>query len=140
MTSLALSLSLLLAAAPQASRPAAVPPPLDVRVFTLPNGLTVMLHPDHRLPQVTLNTWFQVGSRDEAPGRTGFAHLFEHLMFMGTKRVPGNQFDVLMESGAAPTTPPPARTGPTTSAGAPRRSCPPCSGWTPTGSSPWPTP
>lgn len=67
--------------------------------YTLPNGLTVILHEDHRLPQVVINTWFYVGSKDEARGRTGFAHLFEHLMFMGTKRVPGNQFDVLMETG-----------------------------------------
>jgi predicted Zn-dependent peptidase len=67
--------------------------------FTLPNRLTVILHPDHSLPQVVVNTWFWVGAKDEAPGRTGFAHLFEHLMFMGTDRVPGNQFDVLMESG-----------------------------------------
>jgi len=48
---------------------------------------------------VVVNTWFGVGSKDEAAGRTGFAHLFEHLMFMGTARVPGNQFDVLMEQG-----------------------------------------
>lgn len=68
-------------------------------VTTMPNGLTVILHEDHTLPQVTINTWFGVGSRDEAPGRTGFAHLFEHLMFMGTTRVPQGQFDAIMESG-----------------------------------------
>jgi predicted Zn-dependent peptidase len=67
--------------------------------YTLPNGMTVILHQDRRLPQVTVNIWYVVGSKDEAPGRSGFAHLFEHLMFMGTHRVPGNQFDVLMESG-----------------------------------------
>jgi predicted Zn-dependent peptidase len=82
---------------------AAVPPLAAqepaVETTTLPNGLTVILHPDHSLPQVTINTWFWVGAKDEAPGRTGFAHLFEHLMFMGTDRVPGNQFDMLMESG-----------------------------------------
>jgi predicted Zn-dependent peptidase len=82
----------------------AVVPPLAaqepaVETYTLPNGLTVILHPDRSLPQVTVNTWFWVGAKDEAPGRTGFAHLFEHLMFMGTARVPGNQFDMLMESG-----------------------------------------
>ncbi|MBK7670622.1 MAG: insulinase family protein [bacterium] len=48
---------------------------------------------------VTINTWFAVGSKDESPGHTGFAHLFEHLMFMGTERVPDNQFDMLMERG-----------------------------------------
>ncbi|MEW6758157.1 MAG: pitrilysin family protein [Acidobacteriota bacterium] len=67
--------------------------------FALSNGLTVILHEDHRLPQATVNLWYGVGSKDEAPGRTGFAHLFEHLMFMGTERVPGNRFDVLMENG-----------------------------------------
>jgi predicted Zn-dependent peptidase len=70
-----------------------------IETYTLPNGLKVTLHPDPTLPQVTINTWFGVGSKDEAPGRSGFAHLFEHLMFMGTERVPGNQFDVLMETG-----------------------------------------
>jgi len=67
--------------------------------YTLPNGMTVTLHEDHSLPRVVIDTWFAVGSKDEAPGRTGFAHLFEHLMFMGTGRVPGNEFDVLMERG-----------------------------------------
>lgn len=86
--------ALALAAAPARPAPAAA-----LETFTLPNGLTVVLAPDHRLPQVVVDTWFQVGSKDEAKGRSGFAHLFEHLMFMGTRRVPGNQFDVLMETG-----------------------------------------
>ena len=85
--------ALVLAALPSAAQDVAV------ETYTLPNGLTVILHEDHSLPEVTINTWFHVGSKDESPGRTGFAHLFEHLMFMGTHRVPGNQFDVLMESG-----------------------------------------
>jgi len=72
---------------------------LPVETYTLPNGLTVILHEDHSQPMVTINTWFAVGSKDESPGRTGFAHLFEHLMFMGTERVPDNQFDMLMERG-----------------------------------------
>jgi predicted Zn-dependent peptidase len=67
--------------------------------YRLENGLLVTLHPDHALPQVVVDTWYWVGSKDEAPGRTGFAHLFEHLMFMGTERVPGNAFDMLMEQG-----------------------------------------
>lgn len=67
--------------------------------YTLDNGLTVILRVDRALPQVAINTWYRVGSKDEPPGRSGFAHLFEHLMFMGTERVPGNQFDVLMEQG-----------------------------------------
>ncbi|CAG0993122.1 zinc protease [Phycisphaerales bacterium] len=67
--------------------------------YQLNNGMTVILHEDHALPVVAINTWYRVGSKDEPPGRSGFAHLFEHLMFMGTQRVPGNQFDVLMETG-----------------------------------------
>src|SRR5262245_44754539 len=70
--------------------------------YELPNGLTVILHVDHKVPRVVINTWFRVGAKDEPPRRSGFAHLFEHLMFMGTDRVPGNQFDVIMEgSGGA---------------------------------------
>jgi len=65
--------------------------------YTLPNGMTVILHEDHALPTVTVNIWYGVGSADEKPGRTGFAHLFEHLMFMGTKNVPNGSFDTLME-------------------------------------------
>jgi zinc protease len=65
--------------------------------YVLPNGLTVILHEDHRLPTVTVNLLFRVGSKDERTGRTGFAHLFEHLMFMGTKNVPNGSFDTVME-------------------------------------------
>lgn len=65
--------------------------------YTLPNGLTVILHEDHRLPRVAVNLWYYVGSKDEPKGRSGFAHLFEHLMFMGTKKVPTGQFDTIME-------------------------------------------
>ena len=89
------------AAAPAAT-PAGAPAPgqaaRPVATFTLPNGLTVVLAEDHSLPKVVIATRFAVGSKNEAPGRTGFAHLFEHLMFMGTHRVPGNQFDMLMET------------------------------------------
>src|SRR4029077_1540129 len=67
--------------------------------FKLDNGMTVILHEDHTLPVVAVNTWYRVGAKDEPPGRSGFAHLFEHLMFMGTKRVPGNDFDNIMEAG-----------------------------------------
>ena len=66
--------------------------------YTLPNGLTVILHEDRALPIVTVNTMVRVGSRFEEPKRTGFAHLFEHLMFMGTRRVPTKMFDAWMES------------------------------------------
>jgi predicted Zn-dependent peptidase len=66
--------------------------------YQLPNGMTVILHEDHSLPITCINTWYYVGSKDEAPGRSGFAHLFEHLMFMGTRRVPTGAFDQLMET------------------------------------------
>ncbi len=72
---------------------------VKTETYTLPNGLVVILHEDHSLPQVTINTWFGVGSKDEPPGRSGFAHLFEHLMFMGTSRVPTGKYDEIMESG-----------------------------------------
>jgi len=67
--------------------------------YKLDNGMTVILHEDHSLPVVAVNTWYKVGAREEPPGRSGFAHLFEHLMFMGTERVPGSDFDVIMETG-----------------------------------------
>ena len=60
--------------------------------------MKVILHVDKTLPVATINTWFYVGSKDEPERRSGFAHLFEHLMFMGTKRVPNGQFDSIMES------------------------------------------
>jgi len=66
--------------------------------FTLPNGLQVIVHEDHRLPIVSVNTWYHVGSGDEQPGRTGFAHLFEHIMFMGSQHVPTGEFDRLLEA------------------------------------------
>ena len=65
--------------------------------YQLKNGLTVVLAPDHTVPIVAVNNMVRVGSRFEANGRTGFAHLFEHLMFMGTERVPTGVFDQTME-------------------------------------------
>ena len=68
--------------------PAAVPPPkLDYKITTLANGLTVILSEDHSTPIVHVELWYHVGSKDEKPGRTGFAHLFEHMMFKGSKNV-----------------------------------------------------
>jgi zinc protease len=66
--------------------------------FTLPNGLQVLLHEDHSVPLVAVNIWYHVGSSDEKPGRTGFAHLFEHIMFMGSQHVPTGEFDRLLEA------------------------------------------
>ncbi len=67
--------------------------------YRLDNGLTVILHEDHTLPMACVNLWYRVGSKDEKLGRSGFAHLFEHLMFMGTRRVAGSDFDNIMEAG-----------------------------------------
>src|SRR5919198_226023 len=69
--------------------------------FTLSNGLQVLLHEDHSVPVVAVNTWYHVGSSDERPGRTGFAHLFEHIMFMGSEHVPTGEFDRLLEAAGA---------------------------------------
>ena len=66
--------------------------------FTLPNGLDVILHEDHTVPSVSVNLWYHVGSSREKPGRTGFAHLFEHIMFMGSKNVPEGKFDQWLEA------------------------------------------
>jgi len=75
------------------------PAPLEVpyRQFRLANGMNVILHRDTTVPIVAVNVWYHVGSGNEKPGRTGFAHLFEHLMFEGSKHVPEGQFDILLE-------------------------------------------
>ena len=77
--------------------------PLDYPIHrrTLPNGLRVVVSPDHTVPNVTVNIWVGVGSRHESAGRTGFAHLFEHLMFQGSRNVrSGEHFEALMAQGA----------------------------------------
>src|SRR6266496_6192582 len=58
--------------------------------FVLDNGLTVIVHEDHKAPIVAVNLWYHVGSKNERPGKTGFAHLFEHLMFTGSEHLKGN--------------------------------------------------
>jgi zinc protease len=75
-------------------------PELKVETFTLPNGLNVILHEDHTTPFVGVNLWYKVGSKDEKPGRTGFAHLFEHLMFQGSKNHDSEYFGPLEQLGA----------------------------------------
>ena len=68
---------------------------------TLPNGLRVIVSEDHAVPNVAVNLWVGVGSRHESPGRTGLAHLFEHLMFQGSRNVQsGEHFSALMDEGA----------------------------------------
>jgi len=67
---------------------------------TLGNGLPVIIHEDHDCPIVALNVWYHVGSKNERPGRTGFAHLFEHLMFEGSEHYDKGYFHPLQEAGA----------------------------------------
>jgi zinc protease len=97
MTPRSLALVLALAAPPLAAQSLTVPATVD----TLPNGLRVIVHEDHSAPIVTVNTWYHVGSGSEKAGRTGFAHLFEHLMWMGSEHAPYPQFDRLLEAAGA---------------------------------------
>jgi zinc protease len=76
-------------------------PSIPFEKYTLPNGLEVILHVDRSVPIVAVNTWYKVGSGDEQPGRTGFAHLFEHIMFMGSQHVPVGKFDQWLEAAGA---------------------------------------
>jgi zinc protease len=69
--------------------------------FTLPNGLTVILHQDNTIPRATVNIWYHVGSGSEKPLRTGFAHLFEHILFEGSQHVPEGNFDQWLEAAGA---------------------------------------
>ena len=67
---------------------------------TLANGLDVVVHEDPHIPMAAVSVWYHVGSRHEQPGRTGFAHLFEHLMFKGSAHHPGGYFEALQAAGA----------------------------------------
>jgi zinc protease len=93
----AFALALVPAVTAAQNAPLRVPATVD----TLPNGLTLIIHEDHSVPIVTANVWFHVGSGDEKVGRTGFAHLFEHLMFMGSQNAAYPQFDRLLEAAGA---------------------------------------
>ena len=81
---------------------AASAPAVDIpyETFTLPNGLRVVVHTDRKAPIVAVNVWYHVGSKDEPAGRTGFAHLFEHLMFNGSENAPGEFFTPFKAIGA----------------------------------------
>jgi zinc protease len=68
--------------------------------FFLDNGLTVIVHEDHKAPIVAINVWYHVGSKNEKPGKTGFAHLFEHLMFGGSEHAKGRYIDAMERIGA----------------------------------------
>ena len=89
-----LALAASITAAAQGAKPLSVP----YTQFTLANGLHVILHEDHSVPVVAVNVWYHVGSGHEKPGTTGFAHLFEHMMFEGSKHVAEGDFDNLLEA------------------------------------------
>lgn len=95
----ALSALTILTAPPVHAQSAAIRVPYVMD--TLPNGLRLIVHEDHSAPVVTVNVWYHVGSADEKPGRTGFAHLFEHLMFMGSQHAPYPEFDRRLEAAGA---------------------------------------
>jgi zinc protease len=95
MKRLVLLLSLL--AAPAAAQQVSIPH----TTFTLPNGLRVIVAEDHSAPLAAVNVWYHVGSGYERTGRTGFAHLFEHIMFEGSKNVPEGDFDNWLEAAGA---------------------------------------
>src|SRR5262245_31673167 len=92
------------AAAPAATMPApAKVPQVDIpyKQFTLKNGLTLIVHEDHKAPIVAVNIWYHVGSKNEKFGKTGFAHLFEHLMFNGSEHYNTDYFKALEKVGAS---------------------------------------
>jgi zinc protease len=88
------------AAAQQPARTVAPVPDIPFEKFVLKNGLTLIVHEDRKAPIVAVNVWYHVGSKNERRGRTGFAHLFEHLMFNGTENYPGEFFTPFEEAGA----------------------------------------
>jgi len=106
---LALSTSLVTAGPALAKSKAAAPAPIADLVkavdipyqsFTLDNGLRVIVHEDRKAPVVAVSVWYRVGSKHEPKGKTGFAHLFEHLMFNGSENSPGDFFEPLQQVGA----------------------------------------
>ncbi|WP_132055757.1 M16 family metallopeptidase [Pseudocnuella soli] len=101
-----LFIALLLAVAPAfAQTPQPVKksyPQIDIpfKKFVLPNGLTLIVHEDHKAPVAAFNIWYHVGSKNEKPGKTGFAHLFEHLMFNGSEHYNDDYFQLMDSIGA----------------------------------------
>ncbi|MDV3467353.1 pitrilysin family protein [Stenotrophomonas sp. C3(2023)] len=90
-----------LAPLPLLARPAATASvDIPFETFTLPNGLRVVVHTDRKAPIVAVNVWYHVGSKDEPAGRTGFAHLFEHLMFQSSENHDGEYFEPFKQVGA----------------------------------------
>src|ERR1700676_3783494 len=90
------------AAVVESQRPAKgdAAPQVKFEKYVLSNGLQVILHVDRKLPIVHVNQWFHVGSKNEKVVKTGFAHLFEHMMFQGSKNSPGKYLNVVEKVGA----------------------------------------
>ena len=86
------------AAEPEPEKPPVAVPTLNFQHETLPNGLEVYSVEDHSSPTVAVQVWYHVGSKDDPPGRSGFAHLFEHLMFKGNEHLTADTFDNLTEN------------------------------------------
>jgi zinc protease len=102
LSSLAFVLAVAAPSTPAQTAPAATAlPQVAFEKTTLPNGLELILIEDHRLPIVAVNIWYHVGPANEAPGLTGFAHLFEHMMFAATRHVARGQADRLLEGAGA---------------------------------------
>jgi zinc protease len=95
---LASALALGQAASPESAKPAVSVPPLNFQHETLPNGLEVYAVEDHSSPTVAVQVWYHVGSKDDPAGRSGFAHLFEHMMFKGNEHLTPDAFDNLTEN------------------------------------------
>ncbi len=93
-------LALTLPLSAQAPAPAPAGIEIPYKKFVLPNGLTLIVHEDHKAPIVAVNVWYHVGSKNEKPGRTGFAHLFEHLMFNGSENYDKDFFGPMEKAGA----------------------------------------
>ena len=90
----------LVVAAPTAASVTQQVPEIAYTRFILPNGLTVVVHEDHKAPVVAVSIWYHIGSGDEPKGKTGFAHLFEHLMFSGSENRKGTYFGPFEKAGA----------------------------------------
>ena len=88
---------ILLALAPAAARAQTQVPPIPYETRVLPNGLRVLSARDASTPNVTVQVWYGVGAKDDPQGRSGFAHLFEHMMFKATRNMPAELMDRLTE-------------------------------------------
>lgn len=97
---IAMLVPVLLYAQKQAIKPLAMDIDIPYKKFVLDNGLTLLVHEDHKAPIVAVNVWYHVGSKNEKPGKTGFAHLFEHLMFNGSENFNDDYFQALERVGA----------------------------------------